>query len=407
MVGLSTSEYVNADYPLIVENEQQASRFNDVDEVAAESTSEQEFRDAAWQIIVQRNDFLLPNLIDMLETHQTLEVAPYYQRRARWDNGRKSRLIESFLINIPVPPIFLYENEFANYEVMDGQQRVTAIREFFDDRLTLRGLEMLTSLNGKRFLELPMQIRAGLQRRSLSAIILLKESAPSKEAITRLRRYVFERLNTGGIGLNAQEIRNCVHSGQFNDLLLKLSRDELFTSMWDIPSHEPNETTEPSEKLSRNVLFRSMRDAELVLRIFALMDPANVVGGMKRTLDNSMEKYSNFSTTELGHLESQFLQSLHLAHAIGGIDTFRVPTPNSERGRHSASLFDGIMVALIRRLKWSDKIEACATQIGYLIQSELEKPEFRDLVTGRANTREATLDRARHIENLVDSVIKA
>ena len=390
--------------------EQHAEKFDDVDDVvegSVELKSEQEFRDAALQIIVQRNDFLLPNLMDMINVHKTVEVTPYYQRRERWDNRRKSRLIESFLINIPVPPIFLYEKEFARYEVMDGQQRVSALLEYFGNQLQLRGLEMLTSLNGKRFSELPREIRAGLERRSLPSIILLKESAPSQESIAQLRRHVFERLNTGGVRLNAQEVRNCVQTGSFNNLLLKLSRNNLFTSMWDIPAFEPDENFQPSARLRRNVLYRSMRDAELVLRVFALMDPKNVTGGMKRTLDNSMAKYSELSETELEELEGKFLRSLKLAYAIGGNDTFRIPTPYSDRGRPSASLFDGIMVALIRKLDHADRIKASAAQIRNLLQSELENPEFRELVTGRANTREATLNRARHIEGLIESVTRA
>ena len=395
---------------LVVEVEEQLSeRFDDVDamEDSIAPAPEQEFQAAALRIIVQRNDFLLPNLIDMLTTHKTLEVAPYYQRRARWDNGRKSRLIESFLINIPVPPVFLYENEFAQYEVMDGQQRVSTILQYFGNQFALRGLEMLTSLNGKRFHDLPREIKTGLQRRSLSAIILLKESAPSQESIVQLRRHVFERLNTGGVRLNAQEVRNSVYAGQFNELLIELSRHELFTRMWDIPPSEPNERIEPSERLRKNSLFRRMADVELVLRVFTLTDPKNVAGGMKRTLDNSMAKYSRSSRLELERLKNQFLQSLHLAHVIGGNDTFRIPTSRSERGRPSASLFDGIMVALIRNLDHAQKIEECAPQLKELLQTELEKPEFRELVAGRANTRESTRNRSLHIENLIRSVIRA
>ena len=263
MTGLPEEERVSRE-------ERQAERFDDVPEGSGASVSEQEFRDAALQIIVQRNDFLLPNLIDMLKTHKTLEVSPYYQRRARWDAARKSKLIESFLVNIPVPPVFLYENEFARYEVMDGQQRVSAILEYFENQFQLRGLEILNSLQGKRFHELPKEIRAGLERRSLPAIILLKESTPSQESTVQLRRYVFERLNTGGVRLNAQEVRNSVYTGPFNDLLLGLSRHDLFTMMWDIPHLEPNEGTAPSAKLRKNALYRQMRDAELVLRVFGL-----------------------------------------------------------------------------------------------------------------------------------------
>ena len=282
-----------------LQEELEAERFNDVPEDPGEAILEREFHDAALRVVVQRNDFLLPNLFDMIKTRNTLEISPYYQRRARWDTARKSRLIESFLVNIPVPPVFLYENELARYEVMDGQQRVSAILEYLDNQYELGGLEILKSLGGKRFHQLPREVRAGLERRSLSAIILLKESTNSPESTAQLRRYVFERLNTGGVRLNAQEVRNSVHAGPFNNLLMELSRHQLFTTMWNIPPKEPNERTEPSTKLSRNALFRQMKDVELVLRVFGLLHPDNIAGGMKSTLDNTMVKYSKGSPSEL------------------------------------------------------------------------------------------------------------
>ena len=389
----------------ITREEIQAERFDDVMEDSIAELSEQEFRDAALQIVVQRNDFLLPNLIDMLKTHKTVEVSPYYQRRARWDNARKSKLIESLLVNIPVPPIFLYENDFAKYEVMDGQQRVSAILEYFDNEFALRGLEILNTLIGKRFHELAPEIRAGLLRRSLSAIILLKESTPSQDSTAHLRKYVFQRLNTGGVRLNAQEVRNSVYAGAFNNLLIELSRHELFTKMWDIPPFEPSEITRPSTRLGRNILFRQMRDVELVLRAFGLFDPSNIVGGMKRTLDNAMLKYSQVGEPEMRRLRTIFLESIALAHAIGGDDAFRVGGSGSRRGRLSASLFDAMMVALMRKVDRADDIKVHAPEINQSIRTELHNSEFRELIVGRANTREATIGRARYIECLIESVI--
>ena len=389
----------------ITREEIQAERFDDMEEDSDTDASEQEFRDAALQIVVQRNDFLLPNLIDMLKTHKTMEVSPYYQRRARWDTERKSKLIESFLVNIPVPPIFLYENEFARYEVMDGQQRVSAILEYFENQFALRGLEILDSLIGKRFHQLPREIRAGLERRSLSAIILLKESTPSQESKVHLRKYVFQRLNTGGVRLNGQEVRNSVYAGSFNNLLLELSRHQLFTSMWDISPFEPDESVQPSTKLRRNALFRQMKDVELVLRVFGLLDPNNIVGGMRSTLDNAMLRYSEASESKLHQLKTIFLDALRLAHAIGGDDAFRLLPSNSKRGRLSASLFDAMMVALIRKLNRSERIKTYSAQINDSIKAELNKPEFHELVVGRANTREATIKRAQYIEHLIESVI--
>ena len=397
-----------ADYDLteeFIEEELKDERFEDLQDEASVRASEQEYREAALRVVLQRNDFLLPNLIDMFYTHKTLNVSPFYQRRSRWDTPRKSKLIESFLVNIPVPPIFLYENDLAKYEVMDGQQRVSAVLEYFDNQFALRGLEILPSLTGKRFHELPGEIRAGLQRRSLSAFILLKESTPSPESAGLLRRHVFQRLNTGGVRLNAQEIRNSVNPGRFNDLLRELSRHPLFTSMWDIPPLEPDESTAPSPGLRRNRLFRYMRDVELVLRVLALLDPNDIAGGMKSTLDNAMSKYSDISDKELQQLKERFLVALELAEAIGGKEVFRPLNSDGIRGRPSAPLFDGMMVALMRKADQADQIRICAQQIKDAIEAEFQKSDFYELVVGRANTRSATLERSQHIEQLIESTL--
>ena len=384
-----------------LEEEWEAERFEDTGEESEVAILEKEYREAALRIVLQRNDFLLQNLIDMFRTHKTLEVSPYYQRRSRWDATRQSKLIESFLVNIPVPPVFLYEVELANYEIMDGQQRVSAILEYFDNKFALRGLEILKSLEGKRYHELPSEIKAGLLRRSLSAYILLRESTSSPESAGILRRRVFERLNTGGIRLNAQEIRNSVNAGAFNSMLLELSRNARFTKMWDIPPFEPDERTDPSARLRRNSLFRRMADVELVLRVFALLDPNNIRGGMRGTLDFAMEQYSKSSEKELKQLKGKFLAALELADAIGGADVCRLPRANSKRRRPSAPLFDGLMVALMRQLDRAEKIRANASSINEAIQAEFENEDFYGLIVGRANTRSSTIERSRYIESLV------
>ena len=385
--------------------ELEAERFEDTGEEPEVDTSEKEYREAALRVVLQRNDFLLQSLIDMFRTHKTLEMSPYYQRRARWDLTRQSKLIESFLVNIPVPPVFLYEVEFANYEIMDGQQRVSAILEYYDNKFPLRGLEILKSLEGKRYHELPNEIKAGLLRRSLSAYILLRESTSSPESAGLLRRRVYERLNTGGIRLNAQEIRNSVNSGPFNYMLLELSRDAQFTKMWDIPPFEPDERTNPSARLRRNSLFKRMADVELVLRVFALLNPSNIRGGMRGTLDFAMEKYSKSSEMELKELKEKFLTSLELADAIGGADVCRLPSANSKRRRPSAPLFDGIMVALMRHLDRAEKIKARTQQINGAIQAEFDNSEFYELIVGRANTRASTIGRSKYIESLIKATI--
>jgi hypothetical protein len=78
-----------------------------------------------------------------------MDLRPFYQRRNRWDKKKQSQLIESFLINIPVPSIILYEKKYNVYEVMDGQQRINALKEFYENRLTLTGLTLWPELNGR------------------------------------------------------------------------------------------------------------------------------------------------------------------------------------------------------------------------------------------------------------------
>src|SRR6201994_3445322 len=102
-------------------------------------------------------------------------------------------------MNIPVPPVFLYEKDFNSYEVMDGQQRITAIRDFYANQYKLSGLQMWPELNGRSYSALPEKIKAGIDRRSITSIVLMKESTESEEDASFLRETVFDRLNTGGV----------------------------------------------------------------------------------------------------------------------------------------------------------------------------------------------------------------
>ncbi|MGE0130011.1 MAG: DUF262 domain-containing protein, partial [Blastocatellales bacterium] len=129
------------------------------------------------RIITESNREKLPNFVEALKKPSYMDLRPFYQRRSRWDTERQSRLIESFIINIPVPPIFLYEVELNSYEVMDGQQRITAIKDFYDNKYKLSGLQLWPELNGMRYNELPAKVKAGIDRRSISSVVLLKEGS--------------------------------------------------------------------------------------------------------------------------------------------------------------------------------------------------------------------------------------
>jgi hypothetical protein len=102
------------------------------------------------RILQERNDFFLPQIRDFISKDRWVNLRPEYQRRHRWDKKKQSRLIESLLMNVPVPPVFLYERELNRYEVMDGQQRLVSLLEFYNNKLALTGLEAWAGLNGRK-----------------------------------------------------------------------------------------------------------------------------------------------------------------------------------------------------------------------------------------------------------------
>ena len=141
------------------------------------------------RIVTEQARYPLAGILQMLqETKQDgsgksaprYMLDPDYQRRHRWSDTRKSRLIESFLLNVPVPPVFLYERDLARFEVMDGRQRLTALSDFYADKFALTGLEYWPDLDGRRYSTLPTKVRDGIDRRYISSIILLQETASTE-----------------------------------------------------------------------------------------------------------------------------------------------------------------------------------------------------------------------------------
>ena len=151
-----------------------------------------------------------------------LELQPEFQRLQVWDNSKSSRLIESVLLEVPIPVIYLSEESDSKYSVIDGQQRLNAFIKFLENNLRLSGLTILAELNGKRFQDIPKNLQDKFENATIRIIEIRKESQPD------VKFEIFERLNTGAVQLNAQELRNCIYRGKYNDLLKELSEDKDF-----------------------------------------------------------------------------------------------------------------------------------------------------------------------------------
>jgi Protein of unknown function DUF262 len=367
------------------ETEEEAPRKKSKPQKVSNQELEKLYDQSSARILQERNDFFLPQIRDFISKKQLVMLRPEYQRRDRWDAKKQSRLIESLLMNVPVPPVFFYERELNRYEVMDGQQRLAAILEFYNGKLVLKGLSAWSDLNGRKYRDLPSKLQRGLDRRRISAVILLAESAaPQQIGSGDIRREVFSRLNTGGTALNNQELRNCLYAGPFNNLIISLSAMPQFRRMWDIPVVKGNRI---STELRENKLFQAMGDCQIVLRFFAFRNKKKIKGSVKRMLDQCMIDNKEISPGDVKTFKADFSTRLNLIHEIFGQSAFLLPKRFGNR--HSRPLFDALMVAADRQ--WSNKntLLKKRTALRKGLSNMLHRRGTYALIVGRPNTADA------------------
>lgn len=227
-----------------------------------EETDEQlEPSHAQYELLTYPADFTLEVLHQKFFKNRDIEI-PTFQRKFVWTATQASRLIESFLLGLPVPPIFLYSPRGSEkLLVVDGQQRLRAIAQFFEGHFgeeTEAGkvqvfrlrLDEHSRWNGKTLEDLDEEEKARLKNGVLRAYIMKQINPRDDKSIF----YVFERLNTGGTLLRAQEVRNCVYDGPFNQLLHELNRRGSWREILGKPRLDPR-----------------LKDVELILRFLALL----------------------------------------------------------------------------------------------------------------------------------------
>ena len=232
----------------------------------------------------------------------TIKLDPEYQRRHRWSVQTSSRLIESLILNIPIPVIFisqdvdvdteLLDSGGARYTVIDGQQRLTAIYEFIKDKLVLDDLETLSELNGSRYSELPPFLKRRLDERTIRCLRI------DSTVDAQVKYDIFERLNTGSVKLEAQELRNAVARGPFNDLTKELAELTSFRSLLQVDERRPE----------ISVKVQKMEDVELVLRFFALKDGRynQLRKGFRDFLTDSLVDFNRMPADEISRSRTEF-----------------------------------------------------------------------------------------------------
>jgi hypothetical protein len=231
-------------------------------------------------------DFAVRQLLDMIENDE-INIAPEYQRKFVWLADRQSEFIESVFLGIPTPSLFMATNPNSTWEVVDGVQRLSTLIHFCGNEkqrqkqpntehpLVLEGLEKLANFNGSTFAKLPKSIQLLFNNRPMRITTLNDRSD------LKVRFDLFERLNSGGVKLQPQEIRNCVYRGPFNETLKELAKHPNFRKVVKVKASDRSNGTQE----------------EFVLRFFAFFENY-------KQFDHSVDGFLN-SYTEAANAAGQ------------------------------------------------------------------------------------------------------
>jgi hypothetical protein len=313
----------------------------------------------------QAYDKSIADVIGMMDTGDIV-LDPEYQRNYVWDNKKASLLIESILLNVPIPVIYVAEDPDSKWNVVDGLQRLFSIKRFFKDDFKLRGLEVLTELNGLTYSSLNPKASRILRNGILRIILIFKESHPE------IKYEIFMRLNRGAIKLKEQELRNCLYRGKLNSLLKELKGNRVFL-----------------EILGLKQPHKRMDDEELILRYLAISesyDPdsgevKNYTGKIKGTLNKFMEANRQVEDAKLDTFRRRFIDSIDKAYAVFGSNAFRRVTPDRTfEKRPNRAIMDVILTSFTR---WPrEALELKKEDIVNLLQSlAANDPEFNNSIT--------------------------
>jgi hypothetical protein len=288
--------------------------------------------------------------VDLLMTrlgHGELDLSPDFQRRANlWNESRKGGLIESMLLRIPIPSLYVSEDETGDYQVVDGLQRLCAIAHFIKvsdlnkalgtqlNPMRLKGLQSLKGeIEGKSFDELPRP----LQRRILETELTLhviRAGTPSN-----VKFNIFSRINQGGLPLRSQEIRNAIYRGKWRDYVRRIAASNEFLT-----------STENKIKGER------LEDHELIIRAIA---QTSLARDQRRPPEENLDEFlndfiekrcSNWTDQKWSEIESAFYRAVLVAPKIFGTMAYRkYSLPGEPRRAINRGLFEAEVATLAQR----------------------------------------------------------
>lgn len=328
-------------------------------------------------------------LIARLE-HKEIDLFPDFQRSPDlWSNQMQSRLIESILIRLPIPAFYFDAIEDDKWQVVDGLQRLSAIKNFIIDKtLKLTNLEFLKDYEGFSYEELPRPLQRRIEEFQTS-VYLIKPGTPLE-----MKYSLFNRINTGGLKLTPQEIRHAMsqsaNSGAASKFLSSIVESNSFTKVVS----------------SKN---KRMSQQELVLRhmAFAMFGLDDYRSSLPKFLDSAMIKISGMPENELKKFETSFMQSMQIADELFKEDAFRKSLIGGKIRLVNKPLFEALSVCLAELD--SDQINKLRLNKSIFIQKFKElllSDNFNNAISrSTANTEQVT-SRFKLIRHLIAELNK-
>lgn len=319
-------------------------------------------------IVVDAYPMSIGEIVNLYKEKE-LDIHPEFQRFFRWDNEQKTNLIESILLGIPIPPIFVSQKQSGKWDVIDGQQRLSSILQFVqvlkndDDQLTepliLQRTKFLPSLERVKWdddSKFTSEQRITFKREKLNFTII-KESGENDDAKYEL----FQRLNTGGTCLSPQEIRNCLLimiNKQFYSHIISMSQDEHFLKCF------PLTDLQQEQRLDLEFVVRF-----LVYRVIT-PDTVDRSRNMDSYLTDEIEKIARLENYDINAQIEIFTEAFALLEGILGEDVFKRYKDSKFTGTVLISAFEAIIPGLSEDIiYWKEHPEELKLKIQNLYET--------------------------------------
>lgn len=270
------------------------------------------------EVRIEKAQFSILHLYNLYTRRDELVIDPEYQRFHVWKDTQSSELIESILMGIPIPIMYLFEDRYGKKQVVDGRQRITSVLSFLNNELKLKGLKILKQFNNCKFSDLELKVQGTFEDYQLFFYII---QPPTPESI---KYDIFDRVNRGGTQLNKQEMRNALYNGKATKLIKQISESEEFTNA-------TGKGLSPQRMKDQYVVLRTL--AFLLLKKSKLNTPDFIY---RSDIDDFLAKFMIYLNKEvddytIDKYKYLYLSSLRKCYTILGENAFRFDSKNRMR----------------------------------------------------------------------------